>query len=153
NPDAQEELQRLGEALRVSSGDAERLAAVAADWIDEDEAPIGRGAEDFDYAALNPPYRAANTLFAQVDEVRALAGVSEGLFRAMRPYLCAHPTSDASQLNVNTLRSEDAPLLVAALGEKLEIDAARDLIGERPAGGWPDAQSFFLSERLKDIAF
>lgn len=153
NPDAQAELQRLAEALRVGSGEAEQLAAAAADWIDSDEAPLGRGAEDFDYAALDPPYRAANAPFAQVDEVRALAGVSEGVFRALRPLLCAHPTSEPSKLNVNTLRPEDAPLLVAVLDGKLELDAARDLIAERPAGGWSDGASFFLAERLTEIAF
>jgi general secretion pathway protein K len=152
-PEGLAELQLLGEALEIRGGDAEQLAAAAADWIDENDAPLGRGAEDFDYAALDPPYRAANALFVQVDEVRALADVSEATYRTLRPYLCAHPTTEPSKLNVNTLRPEDAPLLVAALGGKLELDAARDVIAERPAGGWSDAAAFFMSERLKEIAF
>jgi general secretion pathway protein K len=152
NPETQAELQSLAEALDVDGGDAERLAAAAADWIDGDTSPRGRGAEDFDYQMLDPPYRAANAPFTEVEEVRALAGVSERTFRVMRPYLCAHPTAEPSRLNVNTLRDEDAPLLVAVLGGKLDLDAARDLIAERPAGGWIDAPSFWSSERFKDIA-
>lgn len=153
SPEAKAELERLARALDLGAGDAERLAAAAADWIDSDSSPSGRGAEDFDYAAMDPPYRAANAPFAEVEELRALAGVTEATVRLMRPYLCAHPDSSPSTLNANTLRPEDAPLLVAALGGKLPLSAARDLIADRPSGGWPSLEAFWADERLAEIAF
>ncbi len=150
---AQAELQRLAGALDLRASDAERLAAAATDWIDTDQAPVSGGAEDFDYATLDPPYRAPNAPFVEVEEIRGLAGVSEAVFRALRPHLCALPDAEPARLNANTLRPEDAPLLVAALGGKLDLDAARDLIAERPAGGWSDAPSFWTQEHLQLIAF
>jgi general secretion pathway protein K len=153
NPLTEQELALLARTLELRGADAERLAAAAVDWVDADTTPVARGAEDFDYVGLEPPYRAANAPFAEVEEVRALAGVSEADFRALRPYLCAHPVSAPSVLNVNTLRTEDAPLLVAALGGKLDLDVAEDLLAERPAGGWTDADGFWAVEPIQEIVF
>jgi general secretion pathway protein K len=152
NPETRAELVALAHALGVHPADAERFAAAASDWIDRDESPIGRGAEDFDYAGLEPPYRAANTLFAEVEEARALAGLGEDVFRALRPHLCAYPDTSPAVLNVDTLRAEDAALLVALLGEALSLDAARDVIAERPAGGWASAEEFWALEAMRAIA-
>jgi general secretion pathway protein K len=152
DPERRAELQRLAVALGLDQSDAERFAAAASDWIDGDESPIGRGAEDFDYALLEPPYRAANSLFAEVEEARALAGVGEDVFRALRRHLCAYPDTAPARLNVNTLHAEDAALLVALFGDALTLDAAKDVIAERPAGGWTSVEEFFALDRVREIA-
>ncbi len=152
NAQAAAELTTLAAALEVPARDAARLAAAAADWADSDDAPSDRGAEDFDYAAAEPPYRAANTLFAEVEEVRALDGVDEAVFRALRPWLCAYPGTQAATLNVNTLRPEDAALLATVLGGALSLEEARDVIEDRPAGGWPSVEEFWAVEEIAAIA-
>jgi general secretion pathway protein K len=152
NPEARDELQALAAALEAPAGDAAQLAASAADWVDANDVPDGRGAEDFDYALAAPPYRAANTLFAEVEEARALLGVSEPVFRAVRPWLCAYPDTSPARLNVNTLRAEDAPLLSALFAGALTTEAARDLIESRPAGGWTTLEEVWAEEPLAAVA-
>jgi general secretion pathway protein K len=151
NPDARDELVALAVAVGVDPGEAAQLAAVAADWIDSDDAPGQGGAEDFEYSTLSPPYRAANTLFGEVEEARALKGVGEKLFLALRPTLCAYPSTTPAKLNANTMQAEDAPVLAALFKGALTVEAARDVIAERPAGGWAKLDDFWATGQLSTI--
>jgi general secretion pathway protein K len=152
DPAAVAELAALIVALGGAPADARRFAAAAADWIDRDESPLGGGAEDFDYAGLEPPYRTANAPFVEVEEVRALFGVDELMFRALRPYLCAYPDPAPAVLNVNTLKAEDAALLATALGGVLDVEAAADAIAARPAAGWGSLDEFWSVEVVRAVA-
>lgn len=138
-------------ALGVSQAEAGRIAEAAADWVDSDAEPGPAGAEDSAYAAGEAPYRTGNTLFADPGELRALAGVSPDLYRRLRPWLCALPTSDLSPLNINTLLPEQAPLLAMLAPGQLSVEGARAVIAGRPSGGWANQVEFWRIEALSEL--
>ncbi len=145
------QLAQLLRLLDFDGASAVSFANAAADWIDLDEAPRSGGAEDFDYVTAAPPYRAANWAFTEVDEARALAGWSEGMHRRARRFLCALPQTDAVRINVNTLRPEDAPVLAMIFGGQLSAREAREIIEDRPAGGWDELEEFWELPAFADM--
>ncbi len=137
-------LRNLLVALDVGEGDAEGLANAAADWIDSDSVPEPQGAEDYYYQGLAPPYRAANTLMAEVSEVRAVRGFTQEIYARVAPFLCAHPTTEFSEINVNTLNEDDAPLLMMLLGpQNLSAADARSAIAARGPNGYRSTDDFW----------
>jgi len=109
------------------------------------------GAQADVYAGAPQPYRTANTLMAEVSELRAVTGVTPALYARLRPWLCTLPVAELSPINVNTLLPAQAPLIAMLYGETLAIDAARRVIAERPAGGWPATAEFWNSPTLRDL--
>jgi general secretion pathway protein K len=138
-------------ALGVSGPQARRIADSAADWVDSDHEPAGSGAEDSLYAALDPQYRPANTLFAEVSELRAVAGMDEEVYARLRPFLCALPSTEMSPLNVNTLLPNQAPLVTMLVPGAIGLDAARAVIGARPASGWKNQNDFWAARGLAGL--
>lgn len=145
-------LVTLLSAAGVDQDLAERLPALAADWIDEDLSPRRGGAEDDDYARATPPYRTPGGPFAEVEEVRALQGLTESDYQAVRPWLCAHPSPSPSRINVNTLAPEQGPLLSMVFDGALSPEAAADVILDRPPMGWSDLEAFFDLDQIARIA-
>ena len=88
---------------------------------------------------------------AEVSELRAVKGVTPALYARLRPWLCTLPVAELSPINVNTLLPGQAPLIAMLYGETLAIDAARRVIAERPAGGWPATAEFWNSPTLRDL--
>lgn len=119
-----ERFQRLLVALQLDPA----LADVAVDWLDPDQMPGSRGAEDQAYGALEVPYRTGNRAFADASELRLLRGVDREAWQRLAPHVCAVPAP--SLLNVNTA---SAPLLMA-LDQALTAPAARQLVREGGAG-------------------
>lgn len=150
-PLAIEQFVRLMTAIEVPEASARRIAASAADWIDSDEAPNPDGAEDAVYAGAAKPYRAANAMMAEASELRAVNGVTPAIYARLRPWVCALPVAEMSPINVNTLGAAQAPLIAMLYGEALRPDAARRVIGERPAAGWPEIGAFWNSPTLRDL--
>lgn len=141
-PEAVEQFVRLMQSLDIAAADARRVASAAADWIDTDTQPQPSGAEDESYASATIPYRTANTLMADPSELRAVAGVTPGLYTRARPFLCALPVTDLSPLNINTLLPDQAPLL-AMLVPGLDTARAKAVIGTRPITGFDDLMTFW----------
>ncbi len=134
----------------IAEGDAARVAAAAADWVDSDVDPVFGGAEDQAYAASQQPYRTGNTLFAEVSELRAVAGVTPEIYARLRPLLCALPVAEMSPINVNTLLPDQAPLIAMLDPSRVGVDKARRIIVERPAEGWESGNAFWAQPILKD---
>lgn len=124
------------------------LAGAAADFIDTDDRPGPAGGEDFGYAREAVPRLTAGGLLADASELRAVIGWDADTYAALKPYLCALPTAEPAQLNVNTLTPADAPLLRAALGPATSTSEAERLIAQRPQEGY-DSLDAFLS-RLRE---
>jgi general secretion pathway protein K len=121
-------------ALSIPDPQARRIADSAADWLDSDHQPAGGGAEDSEYAGLDPHYRPANTLFAEVSELRAIAGMDSETYARLRPFLCVLPSTEMSPININTLLPKQAPVLAMLVPGAIGLDSARRAIAQRPAG-------------------
>lgn len=146
-----EQFVSLMTSLDVLEGDARRVAYALADWIDSDTAPINGGVEDEAYTRARTPYLAANTLLAEVSELRAVSGVTPELYAKLRPWLCALPTTDLSPINVNTLSPEQAPLVAMLMPGALRLDQARAMLAQRPPGGWNDIGEFWSLPALTGL--
>jgi general secretion pathway protein K len=144
-PAARLQIIALMGAVGASENQALRVAGAAADWADSDTVPGPNGAEDGAYAGAERPYRPANTLFAEVSELRAVAGMTPDLYAGLRPYLCALPTAEPSAINVNTLLPRDAPLLAMLAPGRLPLERARAVLAGRPASGWRRIEDFWRS--------
>ena len=147
------EFSRLIGLIGASEFEGQRLAETITDWIDFDNSREPQGAEDSYYTGLKPPYRTGGAPLADISELRAMRGVTRELYGTLKPYLCAHPEPSPSEINFNMLRAEDAPILAAALGEKVTLAMANDLIAARPPGGYQDIAAFWDQPSLKTIAF
>lgn len=138
----------LLEAIDFDAYRAQALADTLVDWIDTDAERSPMGAEDGSYATLQPAYRTAGALLAEVSELRALNGYDAAVYARLRPHVCALPTADLSPLNVNTLRTQDAPLLTMLTLGALDPAQARRVIAARPDGGWRDHAAFWSQPAL-----
>lgn len=97
NEIARDRVRRLLEVLEVRSISVEKLI----DWIDPDEQTTGvEGAEDSYYLALNPAYRAANQMFADVSELRLIAGAEPEEVDRLLPFVSTLPLRNTG-INVN----------------------------------------------------
>ena len=135
---------RLLDAVGVQTAQG-GLAAALIDWLDSDQQPMSGGGED-DAAS----YRTANTLMADVSELRRVRGFNVDVVARLAPYICVRPTSAANLLNPNTLTPDQAPLLAMAIDD-LSVDAAAQIIRDRPRGGWEGVEDFLLHPRLNSI--
>ena len=123
-------------ALGFAEQDAASLTAALVDWIDSDLLREPGGAEDEAYAAAPVARRTAGTLMAEASELRAVHGVTEEVYRRLRPFVCALPTADLTRINANTLPAARAVLLTTVTdGRLLPADAMR-LVAMRPPEGW-----------------
>ncbi|HYD28161.1 type II secretion system minor pseudopilin GspK [Brevundimonas sp.] len=133
----------LGRAVGAPASRMRAVADALTDWLDADGEARPLGAEDGAYAGLARPYRTGGVMLAEVSELRAVKGVDADLYRRLRPWVCALPTSRLSPLNVNTLTPEQAPLLVMLTDNALDLQGARAVIARRPRAGWPDVAAFW----------
>lgn len=138
-PSAIEQFARLMRLLGIDDRAARGVAAAAADWIDSDDVPQPLGAEDGRYAG----YRTGNTLMGDPSELRAVMGVTPAIYAALRPYLCALPTTAPAQINVNTLRPERAALVAMLLPDTLGVARAQAMVQARPRGGYASTFDFW----------
>ncbi len=129
---------RLLTNLGWSPIDASNLSYAAKDWQDEDTQISPGGAEDYTYLGLTPAYRTSGADFASVSELRALQGMTEEQFQALRPFVCASDIAREVTLNVNTMTLIYAPLLGAVLGDDL-MPRAEECLANQPSGGYEKA--------------
>lgn len=151
-PVAVRQFEALMSMLGVQPRTAGQIAQAAADWIDSDTSPQPGGAEDETYARAPIPYRAANALMSDVPELRAVAGVDPAIYDRLRPWLCALPVAELSPLNINTLRSDQAPLVAMLLPDKLSLAFAQRMIDERPPTGYSAIENFWSKPALRGIS-
>jgi len=150
-----QEFSLLARNLGLSEFEGEALAEAIADWVDGDTRRRPRGAEDEYYTDLPSPYRTGNQPVASVSEIRAVRGVSRDIYAALKPFLCAHPDSKQSLMNVNMLTERHAPLLAASFemmakeGKSVTVLQAAEIIADRPPGGWPDIEGFLAQPKVK----
>lgn len=119
------------------------LAAAVTDWIDPDAFSEPQGAEDGAYLSQRVPHRTGGTPFSDVTELRAVRGMSAAGLLELRRMVCAVPGPSQLQINVNMLRPEDAPLLIAVTEGAVSAAEADAVIADRPPGGYETAAAFW----------
>ena len=140
---ARVQFARLMRLVGVPAALTQGIAEATSDWIDSDTAALPSGAEDGAYTGAATPYRTANTLMADISELRAVSGVTPEIYARLRPWLCALPVAKPALINVNTLMPEQAPLFAMLLPDTLSVDAARALLRKRPPAGYDNVEAFW----------
>lgn len=138
-------------SLKVDDYRAQQITAAIQDWLDTNSTARSLGAEDGEYEGLSHPYLPANGLMQDVSELRAVQGVDAALYRQLLPYVCVIPEKTL-QINVNTLRTTQAPLLAALLLNNLSVDDARTILEQRPREGWNSVSEFMAEQALNNIS-
>jgi len=133
-------------ALEFDRQHGAALAGALVDWIDSDSAPSGYGAEDDTYALRKVPYRTGGTLLAEPSELRAIAGFTEDIYQRLRPLVCALPTPDLTRLNINTIRPDQAALVVMLVGSDLRLNEVARFLSDRPVDGFSSLNAFFSAD-------
>ena len=118
----------------------EALADAVYDWLDANSMPKRQGVEEGEYMAYDIPYMTANHFMASVSELRLIRGFNPLVVDKLLPYVCVIPQSDLFKLNVNTIESEQAALLAAALDTS--VSEAENIISKRPDDGWDELSKF-----------
>jgi general secretion pathway protein K len=90
-------------------------------------------------------------LFADPGEVRVLAGMTPDIYARIRPWICALPVNDLSPININTLGVDQAPLLAMLAPGQIGLDRARQVLGQRPSGGWNNQVEFWRIEAMSEL--
>jgi general secretion pathway protein K len=102
------------------------LADALADWLDADgDVRPGGGAEDGYYAALDPPYLAANRPLTDVADLALVRGFDDNVRARLGPFVAALPRP--TPVNVNTAPAE---VLFAVLSD-VDLETARALVAQR----------------------
>lgn len=134
DPLTRDRLTRLLVSLNVS----EQLVDALIDWIDPDDQTVSAfGAEDGQYLMAEPAFRAANQPFVSVSELRLLEGMTEEIYRQLRPHVTALPVSGLG-INVNTA---SAPV-IRALHEELTLAQAESILEKRQEERFENIQDF-----------
>lgn len=107
------------------------IADAVAEWVGAPNGSNERSIGDGVYLGRAPAYRAANAPFADISELRLVAGVDAHTFGVLRPYVCALPTK--TTLNINTA---SLPVLMSLLPGITQDVAAR--VYENHQANWKD---------------
>ncbi|USD37807.1 type II secretion system minor pseudopilin GspK [Ferrimonas sp. SCSIO 43195] len=141
-------LEDIGFDLYMAEMAAERLH----DYLDADDRTQGSyGAEDADYEAREVPYRAANQPMWHHSEMRAVLGISQPMYKALKDYVCVIPGDSTQIVNVNTVPVERASLLVGMFNGELSRSQVEDLIGNRPQDGWESIDKFWEESAVQGV--
>ncbi len=134
--DALEQFRRLLASLGID----ERIAGIAADWVDSDQdAEFPDGAEDPIYTGMTPPYRTPNLTLTSPSEFAALAGIDKASLDTLLPHIVALPGRTA--VNVNTA----TPAVLQSLDENISTADVERLLAERAETGFTDLGNAFSS--------
>lgn len=136
----------------VNEGEAAALAAAAADWIDSDTVAGPLGAEDAAYRGMDPAYLPANTLMADVSELRAVRGVTAAHYARLKPAICVLPVAEPVAININTLRATEANLVAMLWAERLTAGQVRSALAARPADGYGSATRFWQAAPFQGLS-
>ncbi len=127
----------------------ESLADALVDWLDKDiDTRFPDGAEDETYQLLDPAYRAANRLMADVSELRLVKGYDAEVVATLLganggvPFVTALP--EATALNVNTATAE----VLTTLAEGLTLADGEAMVEARGDNGFEKLQDLLQQPAL-----
>ncbi len=118
----------------VEASAADQIAAAILDWRDLDGERRLNGAEANDYSALGRSILPRNAPFESLDELRAVLGIDEALFKKLQHQLTVYSGSfKATQLALQQLlRGERGAEFVSNQGSQVYTIVARAYRGQKP---------------------
>ena len=72
------------------------------DWVDLDTQKLMKGAEDYEYAIYEPPFRTPNQMAADLSELLIFSNIDNETVNTMREYVATLPTHEF-KVNINTV--------------------------------------------------
>lgn len=130
--------------LDIEPQNSQLFADRLIDWLDEDNSPSGAyGAESTYYSSATPPRLTPNNHTLIAAEMQSFLGEDYPQFKSALPYLCSRPGDNKLQVNINQLDQDTALLLSAVLLGKIDQEAAKEIIKERPKTGFNSLSSFW----------
>lgn len=141
---ANQQFRALMIELGIAAGEAAIIADSATDAIDSGNIALPAGEEDGS-SGLSP-----NQLMVDASELRAVRGMDATKWATLRPWVCALPTTDLSPIAANTMRPEQAPLLVMLAPIQISRSQARAVLAARPNGGYSSVFQFWQAFGLKE---
>lgn len=118
------------------------------DWLDPDFQVNGLyGAEDLEYSDRELAFLSANALMVAVSELNLLMELTQEELNMLDRLLCVLPATGTT-ININTLKVEQSPLLVALLNNLVNAEAAKQLLEQRPEQGWESVAQFLEDPAL-----
>ena len=140
-----ESFVRLFEILNIET---DKLYALI-DWIDNnDDIYSSSGAEDQFYLQKNPPYRAANNMILNLDELRLIRGFDAETVKKMKPYVSAIPSR--SLININTAEENVLRSLHAVIGPTF-ASLINKRVNDKPFKTIDEFKIFLLDKLRLDI--
>ena len=122
------------------------------DWIDSDSFISDvYGAEDDYYSRKEYSYRAANQPISLVGEMNSIKNYSREVMEILLPYLCVLPLVGNTNININSIPKEKPELLIMLIGESLNINSAKNILLNRPEGGFLNLEEFWSYPDLENI--
>ncbi|MDH5545704.1 MAG: type II secretion system minor pseudopilin GspK [Gammaproteobacteria bacterium] len=157
-PLAGERFRRLisivADQLRLSIS-AEALVNATLDWLDEDQELRFPGAEDSEYLAKLPPYRAANRMLSSTSELALIEGFTPELLNGatiedeqvpgLLEYVSALP-EHYSTINPNSANK----LVLQALSGYLDARVVEQMLASRPFKSVSDFTEHTEIKNIKD---
>ncbi|MBT4161758.1 MAG: type II secretion system minor pseudopilin GspK [Gammaproteobacteria bacterium] len=137
--------QRLGNIIESQGGDRAVVDRLQ-DWMDTDSSTRPAGAEDFDYLALDPPYRAGNNSMLDASEI-VLVGVTPQQYLVLKSAISVLPDVDAG-MNINTA----PPIVLQSLSPSLTIEVAEAIAQKRDEQeGFEEVEGFLQLPELAGL--
>ena len=133
----------------IPSYNMEILRDSLIDWLDENDSPLGLGAEDSEYESRQFPYVAANNFMVHKSELRIINGVEVPWLRELLKLVCVLPNDDLFLINVNTVSEENAAVIAAATG--LSLSDAKSVLANRDPDGFEKIVDFLNTKEIQAL--
>jgi general secretion pathway protein K len=118
------------------------ITDLVTDWIDGDQSTSQLGAEDYDYLALDPPYRTGTGMMADATELRLLLDMDEEDYRNLLSYVVVLPDRLAP-ININTAPA----IMLQSIATDLSVDSAQIIVEQRDAEEGFDSVDDFVNQQ------
>ncbi|MGB0467292.1 MAG: type II secretion system minor pseudopilin GspK [Pontibacterium sp.] len=150
-PPAHRQFNALMSALDLPDESAEKLRERIRDWTDPDATASGFQGMEYGYSTDSGiSYQPPNAPVFDISELRLFTDLAADELNQVLPFLCSLPDDPTLAININTLGTEEAVLLVALLGDTLSLQEATELIEARPAAGFSSFDALWHMPQLKD---
>ncbi len=149
NQENLEFFKNLMKSLFIQDQKIEEISPAVVDWLDKDFFPDSYlGVEDDFYRNEKPSRLTSNQFFFDITELRDVKGMTEEIFQKLKPYICAF-NSVETKININSLNPFYPNILVALSSNTLSELEARNILNNKPLGGYSSISDFLNQQEIK----